>query len=184
MSALWPQRVLGLVSAGGYNIQDIPNSGKPLSPEAEHRLWYQYYLHGERGRAGLAQHRHALCRLLWQQWSPSWRFADATYDATAVAFENPDFVDVVVHSYRHRFGLVAGDPATAAIEIALQARPSIPVPTIHIDGADDGVTPALVSRSHARHFSGRYERRELPGVGHNPAQEAPEAFAAAVLDLL
>ncbi|MBE7248866.1 MAG: alpha/beta fold hydrolase, partial [Actinomycetospora chiangmaiensis] len=124
VSALWPERARGLVSCGvGYNIQNIPVAGRPAAPEAEHRLWYQYYLHGERGRAGLAENRDAFCRLLWQLWSPTWAFEAATFAETAQSFDNPDFVDVVVHSYRHRFGLVPGDPALGEIEAQLAAQP-------------------------------------------------------------
>ncbi len=108
VAALWPERVRGLVSCNGYNIQNIAGSARPGAPHMEHRLWYQYYFHGDRGRAGLAANRHPLCKLLWQLWSPNWRFDDAAYDQTAASFENPDFVDVVIHSYRHRYGLVAG----------------------------------------------------------------------------
>ena len=123
VAALWPQEVRGLVSANGYNIQDIAGSAKPAPPDQEHRLWYQYYFNTERGRAGLQANRHELCKLLWRLWSPNWQFDDTTYDRTAVSFDNPDFVDVVIHSYRHRFGYAAGDPALEAIEQRLAARP-------------------------------------------------------------
>ncbi len=184
VAALWPERVLGLVSVGGYNIQDLANCAMPLTPEQEHRFWYQYYLHGERGRAGLAQHRQAFCKLLWRQWSPHWAFDDATFDRSAQAFENPDFVDVVVHSYRHRYALTSGDPAVQDIERQLAKKPPIKVPTIHLEGEADGVIPAAGSLQHARFFSGSYERRVIASVGHNPAQEAPQEFVAAVIDLL
>ena len=111
VAALWPQRTRGLVTGNGYNIHDIPGSARPQPPEDEHRMWYQYYFHGERGRAGLGQNRRELCKLLWRLWSPNWRFDDTTYERTAAAFDNPDFVAVVVHSYRHRFALAPGDPA-------------------------------------------------------------------------
>jgi pimeloyl-ACP methyl ester carboxylesterase len=182
-AALWPERVRGLVTVGGYNIQDIPHAGAPLPPQFEHALWYQYYFHGERGRAGLRKYRRELCRLLWQQWSPEWRFDDATYDRSAAAFDNPDFVDVVVHSYRHRFGLAAGDPRYEASEARLAQLPAIAVPTIALHGESDGVMPVAGSERHQRHFTGAYERRVLPGIGHNLPQEAPAAFADAVLAL-
>ena len=180
-AALYPGRALGLVSCTGYNIQDIPNAGKPHPPEAEHRLWYQYYFQTERGRAGLAQDRNALTRYLWSLWSPTWRFTDAAFAQTVAAFDNPDFVDVAIHSYRHRFGHVPGDPAVQHIEHQLARQPAIQVPTIVLHGADDGVSPPGSSRDHARHFSSRYERRVLPGTGHNVPQEAPAAFAEAVV---
>lgn len=183
VAALWPDRVRGLVSCGGYNIQDIAGSATPRPPEDEHRYWYQYYFHGERGRAGLARYRRELCRLLWRLWSPDWRFDDETYERTAASFENPDFVEVVIHSYRHRFGLVAGDPAVEPIEQRLARRPPIAAPTVVLHGSDNGVSPVRSSEGQAEHFVGRYERRVLPRVGHNVPQEAPEAFAAAVLSL-
>ena len=179
-AALWPERVAGLVSCCGYNLQDIAGAGDPLPPETELRLWYQYYFHSERGRAGLAKDRRAICKLLWRLWSPSWRFDDATYARTAAAFDNPDFVDVVIHSYRHRFGLAPGDPAMAAVELQLAAQPAIGVPTVVLHGADDGVSPPSGSAGAHRHFTGRYERRVIQGVGHNLPQEAPEAMVDAI----
>lgn len=181
VAALQPHRVHALVTGNGYNIQDIARSSAPAEPAAEHRLWYQYYLQGERGRAGLAADRAAFCRLLWQLWSPTWSFSDAEFDATAASFDNPDFVDVVVHSYRHRYGLVAGDPAVAGIEAALAAQPPIGVPTVSLDGADDEVNPPRSAKHHAPHFTGPYEHRIVAGAGHNLPQEAPRAFADAVL---
>ena len=183
VSALWPERVAGLVSCTGYNIQDIANSGRPADPEQEARLWYQYYFHTERGRNGLIQKRRALCRLLWKMWSPTWAFDDATFERTAASFDNDDFVDVVIHSYRHRTGSVAGDPRYASVEARLAAQPKIDVPAIVIHGADDGVAPHRGSEAHAKHFTAKYQRRVLPGVGHNPPQEAPQAFADAILEL-
>ncbi|MGE0750080.1 MAG: alpha/beta fold hydrolase [Variibacter sp.] len=181
VAALWPDRARGLVSVNSYNIQDIARSGEPARPENEHRHWYQYYFHGERGRAGLTQNRHALCKLLWKLWSPTWAFDDPTYDRTAEAFDNPDFVDVVIQSYRHRYALVPGDPAYAEIERELAAQPPITVPAITIDGAADGVMGLGGTAKHARKFTGRHEHRVIDNVGHNPPQEAPEAFADAVL---
>ncbi|KQT64167.1 MULTISPECIES: alpha/beta fold hydrolase [unclassified Aureimonas] len=185
VAALWPGRVRGLVSCGiGYNIQKIAASGQPADPATEHRLWYQYYFHSERGRAGLAAHRGDLCRLLWQLWSPSWAFDEKIFADSAAAFDNPDFVEVVIHSYRHRFGLVAGDPDLLAIESLLSAQPDISVPTIVMEGAMDGVEgPIKVVDPAKRHFTGPYERRIVEGVGHNMPQEAPQAFAEAILSL-
>ena len=184
VSALWPDRARGLVSGCGYNIQHIASALRPQSPEREHRLWYQYYFHGERGRAGLAQNRHELGKLLWRLWSPNWKFDDATYDRTAVAFDNPDFVDVVIQSYRHRFGLAPGDPAVEDTERRLSAQPPITVPTIVLHGEGDGVSPVATSEPHRRFFTGAYERRLIPVVGHNLPQEAPREFAAAILSLV
>ena len=184
VAALWPQRCTGLVSYNSYNIQHIANAMQPLPPDGERRLWYQYYFHSERGRAGLAAHRRALCKLLWQTWSPTWAFDDATFERSAAAFDNPDFVDVVIHSYRHRFGLVPGDPAYAAIEQRLAAQPAIAVPTITFDGADDGVRAPAPAAHDAQRFSGARSHRILPGVGHNMPQEAPRVFADAVLELV
>src|SRR5215467_942972 len=184
VAALWPERVRCLMSGSGYNIQDIAGSVVPQAPETEHRLWYQYYFHTPRGRAGLAANRAELGRLLWRLWSPSWQFDDATYARTASSFDNPDFVDVVVHSYRHRFAYAPGDPALEEIERELAKQPAIRVPAISLWGADDGVrTPPIVDEDASR-FSSRYERRVLPGVGHNVPQEAPDATTSALLELL
>lgn len=183
VAALWPHRVRGLVSQNGYNVQDIARSGEPLAPEDEARLWYQYYFHSERGRRGLERNRRELCRLLWRLWSPRWRFDDADFERTAAGFDNPDFVDVVIHSYRHRFGLVPGDPALADTERRLAEQPPIAAPTITLDGDADGVMARGGTAGHARHFAGPHEHRVVPGGGHNLPQEAPEAFAAAILDV-
>jgi pimeloyl-ACP methyl ester carboxylesterase len=184
VAALWPERCCGLLSFNSYNIQDIANAMRPDSPENEHRLWYQYYFHSERGRNGLAEDRRAMARLLWRLWSPTWRFDDATFERTAIAFENPDFVDVVIHSYRHRFGLVAGDPAFADIERRLAGQPKISVPTISFDGADDGVRSPAPASQHASQFAGPRLHRLVQGVGHNMPQEVPQVFANAVLELV
>lgn len=183
IAALWPERCAGLVSCTGYNIQDITASAQPAVAEQEHRLWYQYYFHTERGRAGLEANRRDICRLLWRLWSPDWAFGEACFQASAAAFDNPDFVEVVIHSYRHRYGYAPGDPTLQGIEDRLAAQPRIAVPTIAPHGASDGVTPAESSAGHAHHFSGFYERRVIPLTGHNVPQEAPVEFARAVLDL-
>ena len=183
VAALWPGRVQGLVSCTGYQIQDIANAAKPADPEQERRFWYQYYFHTERGRKGLAQNRGDLGRLLWKLWSPTWAFDEATYARTAASFDNPDFVDVVIHSYRHRAGNAPGDPRYAAIEARLAAQPRISVPTLAIHGANDDVNPPEKSEGHHKYFTGPYERRVFANVGHNPPQEAPGDFAKAVLEL-
>jgi pimeloyl-ACP methyl ester carboxylesterase len=184
VSALWPERVRGLVTANSYNIQDIPNSGRPASPEQEHRLWYQYYFSTERGRAGLEANRKAFCRLLWKLWSPHWGFDDATFERSAKSFDNPDFVAVTIQSYRHRYGYAPGDPAVEAIEQRLAPQPQIAVPTIALQGEADGVHPPQASAHHGRFFAGPFERRVLPKIGHNPPREAPKAVADAILELL
>jgi pimeloyl-ACP methyl ester carboxylesterase len=184
VAALWPERVRCLVSCGGYNLQHIAASVTPRPPEQEHRMWYQYYFHTERGRAGLQANRYAFCRLLWQLWSPNWQFDEATYARTARSFDNADFVEVVIHSYRHRFGYAAGDPALEAVEQRLAAQPVIGVPTTVLHGAGNGVSRPDSSAQQARCFSGPYERRVIPVVGHNIPQEAPSVMAQAVLDML
>ncbi|AMO22569.1 alpha/beta hydrolase [Ramlibacter solisilvae] len=184
VAALWPQRCRGLVSLNSYNIFDHARALEPDTPENERKLWYQYYFHSERGREGLRRDRRGIARLLWRTWSPCWNFDEATFERSAAAFDNPDFVDVVIHSYRHRYRLVDGDPAYAAIEQALAAQPPITVPAITFDGADDGVRPASPASAHAGRFTGSREHRVLPKVGHNLPQEAPVAFAEAVLQLV
>lgn len=184
VAALYPGRVRCLVTGSGYNIHDIAAMALPEPPEAEHRLWYQYYLHTPRGEAGLAANRLALTRLLWRLWSPPWSFTEAQLLQTVASFDNPDFVAVVVHSYRHRYGYVAGDVAYEDMEAQLARQPPISVPTINICGADDGIRAAGDLDTHARHFTGPYERVMLARVGHNYPQEAPEATLAALRQLL
>ena len=186
VSALWPQRVRGLVSCGndGYNIQDIAGSINPQAPEYELRYWYQFYFHSERGRAGLERNRHALCKLLWKLWSPNWKFDDATYDRTAASFDNPDFVEVVIHSYRHRYGLVPGDKSLEDTERRLASQPAIAVPTVALHGEANSVLPAGGVERREQRFSGTYRRHVVPVVGHNVPQEAPQVFAEAVLSLV
>jgi pimeloyl-ACP methyl ester carboxylesterase len=184
VAALWPERCAGLVSLNSYNIQNIAAAMVPDTPENERSLWYQYYFHSERGRAGLKADRRGICQLLWKLWSPTWNFDAATFERSAAAFDNPDFGDVVIHSYRHRFGLVAGDPALADIERRLAAQPPISVPSITFDGADDGVRPPAPAAQHARQFTGPRSHRIVPGVGHNLPQEVPDVFAEAVLELV
>lgn len=184
ISALWPERVLGLVSVSGYNIQDIPGYANPDLPGIEKLNWYQYYFHSERGRRGLNEHRKDLCRILWKDWSPTWNFTEETYLQSAISFGNHDFVDVVVHSYRHRYGLVAGDPRYEKTEDLLVAQPRITVPTIVLDPGSDGVQPLYGDEDYSKYFTGMYERKILPNIGHNVPQEAPVEFAEAVLQLL
>lgn len=184
VAALWPDRVRGLVSCGaGYNIQNIAQAGNPVPPEEEARYWYQYYFHSERGRMALEQNRRGVCEFIWKIWSPTWAFDRETFDRTAASFDNPDFVNIVIHSYRHRFGGIPGDPALAEIEAQLAEQPHISVPTIVLQGRDDGVDPPSSVDHDEQHFKAGYERRIVPRVGHNLPQEAPKAFATAILDL-
>lgn len=182
VAALWPERAGGLVSVTGYNIQDIAGSVRPLPAEAEHRLWYQFYLHTARGAAGLAADRRGFARQLWRIWSPGWAFDEATFEASAVAFDNPDFVDVVVQSYRHRFGYAAGDPALEEIEAALARQPAIGLPSIVLHGADDGVDPPEPGEDLSK-FTALVRRQIVPGAGHNLPQETPEPMVRAILEL-
>lgn len=184
VAALWPERARGLVSCTGYNIQDIAGSAKPAAAAQEHRLWYQYYFHTARGVAGLTGNRRDVCRLLWKLWSPHWQFDEATFEASAASFDNPDFVPVVIQSYRHRYGYAAGDPALVGIEAKLQAQPTIGVPTINLHGEGDGVGPVSRTDRSAGKFTGPYERRLIPRIGHNVPQEAPRETIAAIRDIL
>lgn len=184
VAALWPERVSGLVTCGtAYNVQNVDAAKTPVSPDAERRHWYWYYLNSERGRAALAADRQELCRFLWKDFSPTWRFGDAAYDQTAAAFDNPDFVDVVLHSYRNRIGVVPGDPALDALERRLASQPRIVAPTIALAGVDDGVDPPEPLDKIAPHFADLRRQAVLPGIGHNLPQEAPVAFADAILSL-
>ena len=181
VAALWPGRVDALVSAMGYNILHPNMAGLVDTPENEWRRWYVWYFQSPRGPAGLERNRRDLCRMLWSSWSPRWAFEEAVYQATATAFDNPDFVDVVIHSYRHRLGLATGDPAYDAIESLLAQRPSIKVATVALDGDCDGVMPIGYRADLSSHFSGPCEYRLLKDVGHNPPQEDPAGFTEAVL---
>lgn len=182
VAALHPERVVGLVTVGGYNIFDPARAQEPTRPEWERTYWYKYYFHSEAGRRGLERYRHELCELLWTTWSPEWAEAATAYRASAPSLENPDFVDVVIHSYRHRSGLVAGDPRYAAMEAALAGQPPIPVPTVVLESGADGLGgPSGAEDRDA--FTGPFEFLELPGIGHNLPQEAPREFADAVLSL-
>lgn len=184
VAALWPQRAAGLVTCGGYNIQNIAASSQPAPAETESRLWYQWYFQTERGRAGLQANRRDIARLLWRQWSPNYVFDEAAFEATAQSFDNPDFIDVVIHSYRHRYGLAPGDPAYEAIERRLAEQPTIGVPTINLQGEADGVGPPPAEDRHAPRFSGPYQRRIVPRAGHLLPREAPEEVVRAVKELL
>jgi pimeloyl-ACP methyl ester carboxylesterase len=183
VAALWPERVRGLVSICGYNIQDLANSTRPESADFEWRYWYQWYFQTPRGVAGLAANRHDLCRTMWKMWSPNWNFDDATYAATGAAFENPDFLDVVIHSYRHRYRAAPSDPAYETIERRLAMKPKISVPTIVLHGAEDGVDRPAESEHAAAQFTAAYRREVVPVVGHFLPREAPGKVVGAVLEL-
>ncbi|HEY0183781.1 MAG TPA: alpha/beta hydrolase [Rhodopila sp.] len=182
-AALWPQRVAALVAITGYGIQNIAAAAQPAPAEQEFRYWYQWYFHTERGRAGLTANRSEIARLLWRLWSPNWLFDDATFQATAGSFENPDFVEVTIQSYRHRYGNAAGDPAYDVLEAALSGQPAITVPTIVLHGEADGVGAPATSIPRDRLFTGRMERRLIPRAGHFLSRESPEEVVAAVVQL-
>lgn len=183
-AALWPDRCTGLVCVNSYLIQDIANAMVPTKPVHEVPLWYQYYFQIERGRAGLAANRRGIAKILWQQWSPNWHFDEATLERTAAAFDNPDYVDIVIHSYRHRYGLADSDPRYADIQRRLAALPVITVPAVTLDGEADGVSLATDGTRTAAKFTGRRIHRKVPNAGHNLPQEEPEIFVAAVMELI
>ena len=180
MGALWPERCKALVLVSGYLIVNLAANQQPLSPRAELGWWYQYYFATERGRLGYQQNTAEFNKLIWQMASPAWRFDDATYDRSAAAFDNPDHVAIVIHNYRWRLQLADGDAQYAALESKLAAGPSIAVPTITVASDFDGA--AADGSAYAKRFTGPYAHRVLKGVGHNVPQEAPAAFAQAVLD--
>jgi pimeloyl-ACP methyl ester carboxylesterase len=184
MSALWPERVRGLVSGGGYNMHDVAGSVKTAAPEQEYRAWYTYYFCTPRGVAGLTENRRDIARLLWSLWLIGEPLNDALFEQSAPSFDNPDFVEVVIHSYRVRYGYVPGDPALADIEKRLAAKPSVTVPTIVLHGEADGIALPQSSEAHARHFTGPYQRRLVPRAGHALPQDAPQPVADAVLELV
>jgi pimeloyl-ACP methyl ester carboxylesterase len=183
VAALWPERVRALVSIGGYHIQDIAAVTKPGPALHEYRFWYQWYLMTERGRAGLARNRRALCRLMWRLWSPNWKFDEATFERTAASFDNPDFVEVVLHSYRHRNAAAAGYPEYDETEAALARQPKITVPAIILHGAADEVAPPEYSADHGRFFPDLRRRTVVPVAGHFLPEEAPKAVVDALIEL-
>ncbi|SHG11533.1 Pimeloyl-ACP methyl ester carboxylesterase [Kaistia soli DSM 19436] len=178
-AALWPDRIGGLVSYASYDIIDMSEQRSAVAPALERVFWYQHLFQTERGRGCLTENRLDLCRLLWEEWSPCWTFDDATFAQSARSFDNPDFVDVVIHCYRSVFGFEAGDPALQPFEDRLAEKPEILVPVVTIDGASDPLKPGGTA-SHARKFVGPHEHR-IVDAGHNLPQEAPEAFANAVV---
>jgi pimeloyl-ACP methyl ester carboxylesterase len=185
-SALHPNRVRAAVLIGGYTIQNTVKPGPPASPDAARRLWYQWYFNTDVGRAALAENRHVLCRALWQEWSPTWRFTDDLYNLTASSFDNPDFVDCVVHSYRHRNFNAPGEARFLEMERRLAARPAIDVPAIVMYGADDafGRASADITASEKATLPRLVGKRIVEGAGHFLPHEKPDAVASALIDLL
>jgi pimeloyl-ACP methyl ester carboxylesterase len=183
VGALWPDRCAGLVSVNGYLIQDIAMARMPVEPELEAGFWYFFYFATERGRRGLTSNRREIARVIWSRNSPAWDFDEATLDRAAEAFDNVDYVDVVIHSYRHRLGMAVGAEPYADLERRLARQPRISVPTITLDGLADGNFPATDGSLTAAHFTGFRAHRRVPDAGHNLPQEAPVAFAHAVLEV-
>jgi pimeloyl-ACP methyl ester carboxylesterase len=183
IAALWPERCKAIVSVSGYLIGSQQAGKVPLPPKAELQWWYQYYFATERGRAGYDTYRHDFAKLIWQIASPQWDFDDATFDRSAASFDNPDHVSIVIHNYRWRLGLAEGEPKYDDLEKRLAEGPDITVPTITLEGDANGA-PHPDASSYAKKFSGRYEHRIIKGgVGHNLPQEAPQAFAQAIVDV-
>ncbi len=185
-AALHPERVRAAVLCGGYSIQNTVTPGPPASPQAVRNSWYQWYFNTDTGREGLIRNRRALCRYMWQEWSPTWRFTDAMYDTTAASFDNPDFVDCVIHSYRHRNFNAPGEPRFRDVEARLATRPKVEVPTIVLHGGDDGFgTPSATTTAVERtQFPNLVARRVVAGAGHFVPHEAPAAVAEALLEVL
>ncbi len=183
IAALWPERCEAIVSVSGYLIGSQESGKVPLPPKAELEWWYQYYFATERGRAGYDKYRHDFAKLIWQIASPKWDFDDATFDRSAASFDNADHVSIVIHNYRWRLGLAEGDPQYDDLEQRLAEGPDITVPTITLEGDANGA-PHPDASAYAKKFSGRYKHRVITGgVGHNLPQEAPQAFAQAIIDV-
>ena len=183
VAALWPERVKAMVSVSGYLIGSQEAGKMPLPPSAELQWWYQFYFATERGRAGYGKYRREFSKLIWQTASPKWHFDDATFDRSAAAFDNPDHVAIVIHNYRWRLGLTEGESKYDELEKRLAAGPVITVPTITMEGDANGA-PHLEPSAYAKKFSGKYSHRLIKsGIGHNLPQEAPKAFAEAVIDV-
>ncbi|MGW0692489.1 alpha/beta fold hydrolase [Streptomyces sp. NPDC002738] len=185
IAALWPERVKALVSVSGYLVTNLEANKQPLPPKAEYAWWYQYYFATERGRLAMEDKtkRHDLTRLVWDTVSPTWGFDDATFERTAAAFENPDYADIVIHNYRWRLSLADGERRYDRFEKQLAARPVIAVPAITLDAEHDPFTAPGDGSSYRDRFTGKYDHRTLKGIGHNVPQEAPTAFAQAVIDV-
>jgi pimeloyl-ACP methyl ester carboxylesterase len=183
IAALWPERCKALVSVNGYLINNLERNKLPLMPKLEHGWWYQFYFATERGRAGYDANRREFAKLIWKANSPKWNFDQATFERSAESFDNPDYVSIVIHNYRWRLSIARGEPQYDVIEARLAQGPVIGVPTITLDGDSDGVAPATDGSGYAQKFSGKRTHRIIKGVGHNLPQEAPRAFAEAVIDV-
>jgi pimeloyl-ACP methyl ester carboxylesterase len=184
MAILWPERCKALVSVSGYLIASPESNKKPLPPRVELQWWYQFYFATERGRAGYDEYRHDFAKLIWQIASPKWNFDDATFDRTAAAFNNPDHVAIVIHNYRFRIGLAEGEAQYDKFEAQLAQLPTIGVPTITLEGDANGAPHPADPSAYRQKFTGKYDNRIITGgIGHNLPQEAPQAFAQAVIDV-
>ncbi len=182
VAALWPQRVNALVSVSGYLIGSQQGNKAPLPPKAEQAWWYQYYFATERGKAGYAANTKEFDKLIWQTASPNWKFSDADYNRSSAAFDNPDHVAIVIHNYRWRLGLAKGEPKYDVLEKQLALAPAITVPTVTLEGDANGA-PHPAPADYAKHFTGKYIHHTLKGgIGHNLPQEAPQAFADAIIE--
>lgn len=183
VAALFPERCKAMVSVSGYLISTVAANKLPLPPAAEYQWWYQYYFATERGALGYAQYRHEFGKLIWQTASPKWAFDDATFDRTAASYDNPDYAAIVIHNYRFRLGLAGGDPKYAALQARIEELPVIAVPSITLEGDANGAPHYPNDSAYRNKFTGRYANRVIAGgIGHNLPQEAPKAFAQAILD--
>ncbi|MFI7077742.1 alpha/beta fold hydrolase [Micromonospora sp. NPDC049903] len=183
LAALWPDRCTGLVAVSGYLIDGQESGKAPLPPAAEHAWWYQFYFATDRGRQGYARNLQDFAKLIWRTASPQWSFDDATFDRSAASLDNPDHVDIVIHNYRWRMGLADGEPQYADLEDRLADKPAVTVPTISLEGDANGA-PHLEPEVYAKQFTGPYEHRTISGgIGHNLPQEAPRAFADAIMQV-
>jgi pimeloyl-ACP methyl ester carboxylesterase len=183
VAALWPERVVGIVSVNGYLVQDISKAAAPIPAKIEFALWYQYYFATERGRTALTNNRRDIAKVVWAYNSPVWRFDDATFERSMVSLDNPDYVAIVIHNYRFRLGLLPGFPQYEALERRLAALPKVGVPAVTLDGAADGIVAATDGKAYSAKFSGPFRHHVVPAAGHNLPQEAAQAFADAVLEV-
>lgn len=182
IAALWPERCIAMVSVNGYLINNLERNKLPLPPRAEYGWWYQYYFATERGEAGYKANAYDFNKLMWKNISPKWAFSDAVYDKAAASFKNPDYVAIVIHNYRWRLSLADGEKQYDAIEAKLFAAPKISVPTVTLDGDSDGVVAATDGSGFAKMFTGKHVHHIIKGAGHNLPQEAPQAFADAIIE--